>query len=74
MRLLQDLQVNPVNIDFAAKTTLAVSSTKFCQCKFDERKIRIRLGGGHKWKCIFANDNPHSEQAAQSTQCSLVPR
>ena len=29
-----------VRDEFAAKTNLAVRSTKFCQCKFDERDIR----------------------------------
>jgi hypothetical protein len=28
------------------KTTRAVSSTEFCQCKFDEGNIWMRLGGG----------------------------
>jgi hypothetical protein len=34
---------------FAPKINLAVSSTEFCQCKFDKGKIGIRLsgGGGH---------------------------
>jgi hypothetical protein len=36
MRLLQDLQVNPVNIDFAAKISLAVSSTEFSSLLHDE--------------------------------------
>jgi hypothetical protein len=31
---------------FAAKTSLAVSSIECCQCKYCERDIRIRLGGG----------------------------
>lgn len=31
--------------------TLPPYSNEFCQCKFDESKIRIRLGGGndHLW-------------------------
>jgi hypothetical protein len=32
--------------DFAAKTSLAVSSIEFLFCSFDERDIGIRLGGG----------------------------
>lgn len=60
--------------NFAAKTDLAVSSTEYCQYKFDEPKISIRLGGGHIWKCIFAHDTPDSEQVAPSTECYLVPK
>jgi MoaD family protein len=33
----------PARDKFAAKTNLAVSSTKFCQCKFDEGNVRERL-------------------------------
>ena len=31
---------------FWSRITLAVSSTEFCQCKFDEGDIREGLGGG----------------------------
>jgi len=56
------------------KISLVVSSIEVCQCASDESKIWIPLGGGHIWKCIFANDNPQSESAAPSTQYSLVPK
>jgi hypothetical protein len=31
---------------FSVNTNLAVSSTEFCQCLFDERNIREGLSGG----------------------------
>jgi hypothetical protein len=40
------LQIEKEIRDNPPKTNLAVSSIEFCQCKFDERDIRERLGGG----------------------------
>jgi hypothetical protein len=37
----------PAKDKFAVKIIRAVSSTEFCQYKFDERDIRERLGAGY---------------------------
>jgi hypothetical protein len=46
-RISHVAMLSPHLEQFAAKTSLAVSSIEFCQYSFDERDIREGLGAGN---------------------------